>query len=348
MSSPPPSGSPAPTSPPATNSTAPKAGTNQTASPPPPPPVSAASPPNGSNPAAFIPGPPKGLPPGALAGLIVGVALGAIIVLIGVGIFVLLYRRKKRKAVASPPPPGHTDDLHAGPTHYGQQSAHPTPENKVTFLPKPPYPGTGPNPARSPAFSPICPELPSINIILDSEKPFQPPSPGMAFGFSQNTFTIEELAKATDGFSNANLLGQGSFGYVHKGVLPNGKVVAIKQLKTGSRQGEREFRAEIEIISRVHHRHLVSLVGYCITGDQRMVVYEFVPNNTLEFHLHGKGRPTMDWSTRMKIAVGSAKGLAYLHEDCHPKIIHRDIKAANILLDYSFEAKVCHVMNKIF
>ncbi|KAJ6715207.1 PROLINE-RICH RECEPTOR-LIKE PROTEIN KINASE PERK4 [Salix viminalis] len=117
-------------------------------------------------------------------------------------------------------------------------------------------------------------------------------------------------------------------------------VVAIKQLKSGSGQGEREFQAEIEIISRIHHRHLVSLFGYCITGAQRMLVYEFVPNNTLEFHLHENGRPTMNWSKTMRIAVGAAKGLAYLHEDCQPKIIHRDIKASNILIDNSFEAKV--------
>lgn len=93
---------------------------------------------------------------------------------------------------------------------------------------------------------------------------------------------------ATNGFSDANLLGQGGFGYVHKGVLPDGKEVAIKQLKAGSGQGEREFKAEVEIISRVHHKHLVSLVGYCVTGTERLLVYEFVPNNTMEFHLHGE------------------------------------------------------------
>jgi serine/threonine protein kinase len=145
---------------------------------------------------------------------------------------------------------------------------------------------------------------------------------------------------ATNGFSDANLLGQGGFGFVHKGVLPNGTEVAVKQLRDGSGQGEREFQAEVEIISRVHHKHLVSLVGYCISGVNRLLVYEFVPNNTLEFHLHGRGRPTLDWPTRLKVALGSAKGLAYLHEDCHPKIIHRDIKASNILLDLRFEAKV--------
>lgn len=109
----------------------------------------------------------------------------------------------------------------------------------------------------------------------------------MSLGFSKSTFTYEELAMATEGFSEANLLGQGGFGYVHKGVLPNGKEVAVKSLKAGSGQGEREFQAEVEIISRVHHKHLVSLVGYCISGDQRMLVYEFVPNNTMEYHLHG-------------------------------------------------------------
>ncbi|KAE9588191.1 putative protein kinase RLK-Pelle-PERK-1 family [Lupinus albus] len=165
------------------------------------------------------------------------------------------------------------------------------------------------------------------------------PSP-LSLGFVKSTFSYEELVKATDGFSDANLLGVGGFGYVHRGILPNGMEVAVKQLKVGSKQGEREFQAEVEIISRVHHKHLVSLVGYCITGIRRLLVYEFVPNNTLEFHLHGVGRPTMGWSTRVRIAVGSAKGLAYLHEDCHPKIIHRDIKAANILLDFNFEAKV--------
>ncbi|XWS17741.1 hypothetical protein CRYUN_Cryun33cG0093300 [Craigia yunnanensis] len=157
---------------------------------------------------------------------------------------------------------------------------------------------------------------------------------------SSGIFTYDELAVATNGFSESNLLGQGGFGYVHKGVLPSGQEVAVKQLKAGSQQGEREFQAEVETISRVHHKHLVSLVGYCITGAERLLVYEFVPNKTLEFHLHGNGQPVIVWESRLKIAIGSAKGIAYLHEDCSPTIIHRDIKAANILLDPQFEAKV--------
>ncbi|GAB4848863.1 hypothetical protein Ancab_003657 [Ancistrocladus abbreviatus] len=170
--------------------------------------------------------------------------------------------------------------------------------------------------------------------------PLPPPSPGISLGLNSGTFTYEELAAATNGFAQTNMLGQGGFGFVHKGVLPNGKEIAVKSLKSGSGQGEREFQSEVEIISRVHHRHLVSLVGYCIAGGQRMLVYEFVPNDTLEFHLHKRGDPPLDFPTRLKIALGSAKGLAYLHEDCHPRIIHRDIKASNILLENNFEAQV--------
>lgn len=193
----------------------------------------------------------------------------------------------------------------------------------------PPPAGWGPTPSSSNHPSPAFSEQRQLTT---------PMSPNMNLGRIQ--FSYEELATATGGFSQSKILGQGGFGYVHKGVLPNGREVAVKSLKAGSGQGEREFQAEVEIISRVHHRHLVSLVGYCIANEKRMLVYEFVPNSTLEFHLHGKGQPVMDWATRLCIAVGSAKGLAYLHEDCHPKIIHRDIKAANILLDNNFEAMV--------
>ncbi|KAH7682450.1 Non-specific serine/threonine protein kinase protein [Dioscorea alata] len=161
------------------------------------------------------------------------------------------------------------------------------------------------------------------------------PRPGIAF-------TYPTLEKATNQFSRANFLGKGGFGPVHKGVgvLPFDIEIAVKQLEFGSQQGDDEFEAEVKIISRVHHRHLVTLFGHCISRKKRLLVYEFVPNKTLHFHLHGEGQPAMELPIRLKIALGTARGLAYLHDDCHPMIIHRDIKAANILLDSKFEAKV--------
>ncbi|EPS64291.1 hypothetical protein M569_10490, partial [Genlisea aurea] len=157
---------------------------------------------------------------------------------------------------------------------------------------------------------------------------------------SRSWFTYEDLVKATDGFSSHNLLGEGGFGSVYKGTLADGRVVAVKKLKIVRGDGDREFRSEVEIISRIHHRHLVSLVGHCIYEERRLLVYDYLPNDTLYFHLHGEGRPALDWAQRIKIAIGAARGIAYLHEDCHPRIIHRDIKSSNILLDNNFEARV--------
>ncbi|CAL4959117.1 unnamed protein product [Urochloa decumbens] len=276
--------------------------------------------------------------------VVVGIALGGLFVLLlGTVLCICLFRnKKKRRHHHHPPPPPPPHHMH----YYG----HPPPP------PPPPPPHKGDQyqnwqhnvpPPPPPDHVVKIPPPPPLNVHSSgsasnhSGGESRPPlSPGTAFNFSRSIFTYEQLMAATNGFSDANLLGQGGFGFVHKGVLPNGTEVAIKQLRDGSGQGEREFQAEVEIISRVHHKHLVSLVGYCISGVNRLLVYEFVPNNTLEFHLHGRGRPTLDWPTRLKIALGSAKGLAYLHEDCHPKIIHRDIKASNILLDLRFEAKV--------
>ncbi|XP_047330932.1 proline-rich receptor-like protein kinase PERK9 [Impatiens glandulifera] len=160
-------------------------------------------------------------------------------------------------------------------------------------------------------------------------------------GNSRPWFTYEEMIRATKGFSEENILGKGGFGSVYKGYLPDGREIAVKQLTIGGGQGEREFKAEVEIISRIHHRHLVSLVGYCISEERRLLVYEYVPNHTLHYHLHGGlGRPVLNWAIRMKVAAGAARGIAYLHEDCHPRVIHRDIKSSNILLDLNFEARV--------
>ncbi|GAB4852592.1 Proline-rich receptor-like protein kinase perk1 [Ancistrocladus abbreviatus] len=354
-SSPPPPPTPeGSVSPPATSPPPPTTSTPVIRSPPPPGTVPSKSPPTPAS--KSTPSTPSSSSSsssnGPSTGVVVGIAIGGVLILVVLSLLYICCSRKKRRRRDDygaenyyvPPPPGPKDGYYGGAAQHWQHNNHPAAE--YHGMPKPSYPPAAPPQLEhSPTYSPSPSPPPPPPFMSSSggsglEIPLPPPSPGVALGFSKSTFTYEELAMATDGFSNANLLGQGGFGYVHKGVLPNGKEVAVKSLKAGSGQGEREFQAEVEIISRVHHKHLVSLVGYCITGLQRMLVYEFVPNNTLEFHLHGKGRPTMDWSTRLKIALGAAKGLAYLHEDCYPKIIHRDIKAANILLDFKFEAKV--------
>ncbi|KAK0571544.1 hypothetical protein LWI29_017810 [Acer saccharum] len=364
-SSPPPPTTPTPTPPSSTPpSGTPPPSNNSTSSPPPPSTPSTPSPPGTRSPppptgsgtptAPTVQSPPP--PPGSIStGLVVGIAIGGLALLAIVTLLFICCCKKKKKRndgegyYIPPPPPGPKDGPYRGRQQQWQQNIPPPSDQVYAAPPKPiPPPPVASRPPYSPLVSPTPPPPPPLmsssggsgSNYSGSENPLPPPSPGLSLGFSKSTFSYEELARATDGFSEANLLGQGGFGFVHRGVLPNGKEVAVKQLKAGSGQGEREFQAEVEIISRVHHKHLVSLVGYCIAGVQRMLVYEFVPNNTMEFHLHGKDRPTMDWPTRLKIALGSAKGLAYLHEDCHPKIIHRDIKAANILLDFKFEAKV--------
>ncbi|XP_052150293.1 proline-rich receptor-like protein kinase PERK12 [Oryza glaberrima] len=189
----------------------------------------------------------------------------------------------------------------------------------------------------------VVPErVASPEVYQPSNGPTASPSGTSSYEFSGTTswFTYDELAAVTGGFAEEKVIGEGGFGKVYMGALGDGRRVAVKQLKVGSGQGEKEFRAEVDTISRVHHRHLVTLVGYSVTEHHHLLVYEFVSNKTLDHHLHGGGLPVMDWPKRMKIAIGSARGLTYLHEDCHPRIIHRDIKSANILLDDAFEAKV--------
>lgn len=137
------------------------------------------------------------------------------------------------------------------------------------------------------------PSAPLIGSSSGSEVVNSPREPG-GFGNSGPWFTYRELVEATNGFSSENLLGEGGFGSVYKGYLPDGREVAVKQLKVGSGQGEKEFKAEVETISRIHHRHLVSLVGFCIADNRRLLVYDFVPNNTLYFHLHGKAVMVLD------------------------------------------------------
>ncbi|XP_058195943.1 probable LRR receptor-like serine/threonine-protein kinase At1g06840 [Rhododendron vialii] len=153
-------------------------------------------------------------------------------------------------------------------------------------------------------------------------------------------FTYGELALATNNFDASAQVGQGGYGKVYKGTLADGTVVAIKRAQEGSLQGEKEFLTEIELLSRLHHRNLVSLLGYCDEESEQMLVYEFMPNGTLRDHLSGKTKEPLGLAMRVRIALGSAKGILYLHTEADPPIFHRDIKASNILLDSRLNAKV--------
>ncbi|XP_058110752.1 probable LRR receptor-like serine/threonine-protein kinase At1g06840 isoform X2 [Magnolia sinica] len=153
-------------------------------------------------------------------------------------------------------------------------------------------------------------------------------------------FTFGEMALATSNFSLSTQVGQGGYGKVYRGILADGTVVAIKRAQEGSLQGTKEFLTEIELLSRLHHRNLVSLLGYCNEEDEQMLVYEFMPNGTLRDHLSAKAKLPLSFTTRLRIAICSAKGILYLHMEADPPIFHRDIKATNILLDSNFTAKV--------
>ncbi|CAA0811860.1 Serine/threonine-protein kinase PBS1 [Striga hermonthica] len=156
------------------------------------------------------------------------------------------------------------------------------------------------------------------------------------------TFTFRELANATNNFRPECFLGEGGFGRVYKGRLPSGQAVAVKQLDRNGLQGNREFLVEVLMLSLLHHPNLVNLMGYCADGDQRLLVYEFMPLGSLEDHLHDlpTEKEALDWNTRMKIAAGAARGLEYLHDKAKPPVIYRDFKSSNILLGEGFSPKL--------
>ncbi|KAL8255326.1 hypothetical protein R6Q59_033547 [Mikania micrantha] len=155
-------------------------------------------------------------------------------------------------------------------------------------------------------------------------------------------YSVNELEIATSNFAVENVIGEGGYGIVYRGVLRDGSVVAVKNLLNNKGQAEKEFKVEVEAIGKVRHKNLVGLIGFCADGAKRLLVYEFVDNGNLEQWLHGDVGPAspLTWDIRMKIAIGTAKGLAYLHEGLEPKVIHRDIKSSNILLDRKWNAKV--------
>ncbi|XP_039015513.1 probable serine/threonine-protein kinase PBL21 isoform X2 [Hibiscus syriacus] len=153
-------------------------------------------------------------------------------------------------------------------------------------------------------------------------------------------FTFRELATATKNFREADLLGEGGFGRVFKGRLETGEIVAVKQLNHDGLQGYQEFIVEVLMLCLLHHVNLVTLIGYCTAGNQRLLVYEYMPMGSLEDHLFEPGQEPLSWNNRIKIAVGAARGIEYLHCKANPSIIYRDLKSANILLDNDFNPKL--------
>ncbi|XP_038893794.1 putative receptor-like protein kinase At4g00960 [Benincasa hispida] len=158
-------------------------------------------------------------------------------------------------------------------------------------------------------------------------------------GFVQ--FDFDTIRMATDGFSDENKVGEGGFGAVYKGKLPNGRIVAVKRLSQASNQGDVEFKNELLLVSKLHHRNLVKLLGFSFKENEKFLIYEFLHNGSLQnFIFDPPKRQSLEWATRYKIIGGIARGLVYLHEDSRIKIIHRNLKASNILLDNEMNAKI--------
>lgn len=157
-------------------------------------------------------------------------------------------------------------------------------------------------------------------------------------------YTYKELKVATDNFSPTNKIGEGGFGSVYMGKLKDGRIGAIKVLSAGSQQGVDEFLTEIKTISDIEHENLVKLYGCCVEGKNRILVYNFMENNSLSRTLLGSGHRSQgilfDWKTRSRICIGVARGIAFLHNEVTPPIVHRDIKASNILLDRGLNPKI--------
>ncbi|KAJ9135977.1 hypothetical protein P3X46_033095 [Hevea brasiliensis] len=157
-----------------------------------------------------------------------------------------------------------------------------------------------------------------------------------------DSFTLRQLRAATNNFDSANKIGEGGFGSVYKGELLDGTIIAVKQLSSKSKQGNCEFVNEIGMISGLQHKNLVKLYGCCIEGNQLLLVYEYLENNSLAYALFGSETSSLmlDWAIRQKICVGIARGLVFLHEESALRIVHRDIKATNVLLDKDLNAKI--------
>ncbi|QCE12994.1 serine/threonine-protein kinase PBS1 [Vigna unguiculata] len=216
--------------------------------------------------------------------------------------------------------------------HHPQPNSNPNPNlslpSQISKLP------SGADKLRSRSNGGSKRELPPSNTKEGHGPPVQ---------IAAQTFTFRELAAATKNFRPESFVGEGGFGRVYKGRLETtGQIVAVKQLDKNGLQGNREFLVEVLMLSLLHHPNLVNLIGYCADGEQRLLVYEFLPLGSLEDHLHDvpPDKEPLDWNTRMKIAAGAAKGLEYLHDKANPPVIYRDFKSSNILLDEGYHPKL--------
>ncbi|CAN1850785.1 Receptor-like cytoplasmic kinase 185 [Linum perenne] len=202
------------------------------------------------------------------------------------------------------------------------------------------------------AFSYYCYIRNKVSRRLASRKRFDNEEEEGGFDSVQVTtdkglhvFTFKQLHSATGGFSKSNVVGHGGFGSVYRGVLSNGRKVAVKVMDQEGKQGEEEFEVEVELLSRLRSPYLLALLGYCSGNNRKLLVYDFMANGGLQEHLYPLPGSNvtyrkLDWETRLRIALEAAKGLEYLHEHVSPPVIHRDFKSSNILLDKSFHAKV--------
>ncbi|PSS17742.1 Receptor-like protein kinase [Actinidia chinensis var. chinensis] len=174
--------------------------------------------------------------------------------------------------------------------------------------------------------------------------PFMSKHDSMGISCNKGAVTLMDyncLKTATEDFRESNVLGVGGFGCVYKARLEENNHVAVKRLNGGTQDSIREFETEVDLLGRIQHPNIISLLGYSIHDETRLLVYELMQNGSLETQLHGPSRGSaLNWHQRMKIALDTARGLEYLHEHCNPKVIHRDLKSSNILLDSNFNAKL--------
>ncbi|KAL8249208.1 hypothetical protein R6Q59_006076 [Mikania micrantha] len=243
-------------------------------------------------------------------------------------------------------------------------------------IPSPPPPQSPPPPPSSPPGPPLPPGKKNNTVIiiiiiiivivtititlvcivmrLRNKKQTRPPLPPISIRSNSNTggtmdiSTVESLQydfssvkAATNNFSNENKLGRGGFGTVYKGTLEDGNQIAVKRLAWDSEQGDLEFKNEVLLVAKLQHRNLVRLLGFSVEGNERLLIYEFLPNTSLDQFIFDPAKRTLlDWEMRCSIIKGIAKGLLYLHEDSRLKIIHRDMKTSNVLLDTNMNPKI--------